>query len=302
MQDKYYTQTGERPDLALIPVNPPEEFIGDRIFPIAPMGEKSGKLFYATVVADVAAQTDRATGAGPTKTQIAGTSTDFVAAEVCKRGAISPDEVKTYGSIEKADAIGAKFAKRSVLIARETAQCSALLTGAATTLDVTKILTQVQDALQAVRRYTGKTVLVTATRNCKSIIQDILADSTFGPGFARIIGPTPANLNHHQMVSALALMIGVDEVLAGDDSIWNAEAVEGRMAIAKIDTSGDALAHKYLPILGKTVQFMPDGENPWNIQSVGDRTDVNNYYDAYNWYQVLTLNSGARVIFDGIRQ
>jgi hypothetical protein len=103
-------------------------------------------------------------------------------------------------------------------------------------------------------------------------------------------------------MAALALWFGVDEVMAGDDTIWNAAAVQGRLAVVKYDDGTEELSHKYKAIFGKTWQFMPDGVNPWVIQTVDDRVNVNNLYDAYQWYNVIALNSAATYVFDGIPQ
>jgi hypothetical protein len=36
------------------------------------------------------------------------------------------------------------------------------------------------------------------------------------------------------------------------------------------------------------------------VQSVADRTLINNFYDAKLWAQVVTLNAGAVYTFDGV--
>ena len=60
MNDLYYTETGERADIAasLVP-NPPHGYIGTKLMPITPMGEKSGTLYYATLPGDQPADTAR---------------------------------------------------------------------------------------------------------------------------------------------------------------------------------------------------------------------------------------------------
>jgi hypothetical protein len=46
---------------------------------------------------------------------------------------------------------------------------------------------------------------------------------------------------------------------------------------------------------------MPDGANPWVIQSVADRVNVNNLYDAYLWSDVVILNAPAVYVFEGVQ-
>ncbi len=306
MNDAFYTQTGERPDLAAIEVNPPEGYIGTKILPVVPVAEKSGTIYYATVTADSAAQTSRSTGAGPTATQISNSSTTFSCGEACKRGAISPDEVKTMGGIEKADEVGAKFAKRSVMNKLEADIAAAILDSADDTFDAAKFLTQSQTALDSIRRYEGKTALIGGTKTLKTLVQSLIASNTYGKVFARLIsGASPAEaatgMNFDAWMNGLAMFLGIDTVLAGDDNIWAASGSTAEMiAFAKLDEGTDPLSHKWKPVLGKVFQFLPDGKQPWVIQSVGDRVTVNNYYDAYLWYQVKILNSSAVYVIGGV--
>jgi hypothetical protein len=310
MNDSYYTERGERPELAALEVNPPEGYIGKNLMPIVPVREKTGVIYYATVTADAAAQTGRAAGTAPTSTQISTSNTTFTAAEAVERGAITPDEVKSFGSIEKADLIGAKWAKRQVMNAYEGDVRDIILgSGAAAdaSFDAAKFQTQVQDALQTTRLFEGRTAMVASTRNLRGMLQEMLSDPVHGPALARLVGAQGGpeavmGLNVKMWMAALALWFGVDEVMAGDDTIWNAAAVLGRLAVVKYDDGSEELSHKYKAILGKTWQFMPDGVNPWVIQTVDDRVNVNNLYDAYLWYNVIALNSAATYVFDGIPQ
>ncbi len=97
------------------------------------------------------------------------------------------------------------------------------------------------------------------------------------------------------------LYLGVDAILPGDDAIWNAGAYKGKFALAKLDDGMDPLSHKWEPVLGKTFQFLPDGTNPWVVKSVADLTLVNNFYDAYQWFDTVVLNAGALYVFDGVQ-
>jgi hypothetical protein len=45
---------------------------------------------------------------------------------------------------------------------------------------------------------------------------------------------------------------------------------------------------------------MPDGKQPWVIQSVADRVNVNNLYDAYLWFDSVLMNTGALYVIDGV--
>lgn len=306
MHDKYYTQTGERPDLAAIKVNEPEGFIGGKLLPVVPMSDKSGTIYFATLTADAAAQTGRSAGTAPDGTQISNSSAAFTAAEASKRGKVTPDEAKQMGGIEKADEVGAKFAMRSVMRARE-ASIAALTLGKAAglTFDAAKFFVQAQQALNEVRRYSGKTVLYGGSETLRIVVNALLAEQTTAAVLSRVVsGTSPAvavtGLSFDQWKGALAFLIGVDEVLAGDDEIWSAGARGKKFGIAKVDDGTDPLAYKYAPVLGKTFQFMPDGEQEFAMQSVADRVNVNNLYDAYAWYEAKVLNTGANVTFGGV--
>jgi len=306
MNDAYYTETGERPSLAALEVNAPEGYIGAKIAPVAPVVDKAGTVYYATVTADATAQTGRAAGAAPASTQISDTSTTYTAAEAVKRGSITPDEVKQMGGITKADPIGAKWAKRQVMNAQEAVVAGIVTGGTADyTWDAAEAMSQIQVAVQAVRLYSGKLSMIASTAVLKIVVQNLLANSTFGPSFSRLIaGGSPAQaaegMNFAAWLNGLAMFFGLDQILAGDDTVWNAGSNAEKFAIAKIDSDMDPLSHKWNPVFCKTFQFMPDGENPWVIQSVADRVNVNNHYDAYLWYNVVELNSGAMKLFDGV--
>lgn len=304
--DPYYTSTGPRPDLAAIEVNPPEGYIGSKIVPTVPVAEKSGTIFYWDVESDVAAQTGRSTVTAPTSTTLAGTSTSFSCAEAISRGKIAPDEVKTMGGIAKADMVGTKFAKRNVLNAIETA-IAAITTGSAAddTFDPAKLMGQAQTALDSVRKHYGKTTLVGSTITLKRAVQALLNDATASKVFARLItGTAPSvavsGMNFQAWMNGLAMYLGVDQVLAGDDAIWNAGDNAGKLVIGKFDDGTEELVHKYEPVFARNMLFMPDGTNPWFVESIGDRLTKANVYDAAVWYDLVELNSAAIYVLGGV--
>jgi hypothetical protein len=301
-----YTTNGERPELAAIEVNPPEGFIGSQIMPIVPVADKSGTIYYATVTSDSAAQTSRTAGTAPTGTQISDSSTSFSCLERTKRGSVVPDEVKQMGGIANAEKVGSKWAKRQVMRALETSIAAEVLgLTVSKTFDAAKLQEQSQDALDSIRLYEGQIALVSSTKTLKIMVQKILADSVQGPVFSRLItggspGVAAQGLNFKAWMSALEIYLGVDQVLAGDTNIWGATAYQGRFAFVKLDTSNDVLSHKWLPVFGKTYQFLPDGSQPWQITSVADLVAHNNHFDATMWYDTTCLNSGATYLFDGV--
>jgi hypothetical protein len=219
---------------------------------------------------------------------------------------VTPDECKTMGGIANGERAAAIFAKRSVFKKLEEDICTEILGGTpGGQFDAAKLLEQAQTAADALRRYEGRYSLVSSTMTIKRMVQQILGDSRLAPVFARTISGTSnvtavQGLNFHAWQNALALFLGVDEVLAGDSSIWNASAVQGRYAFAKLDDGTDALAHKWKPVLGKVFQFGPDGAQPWYVETIGDRNVKNNHADASMWYDIVILNSGAVSLYDGV--
>ena len=300
-----YTQNDARPDLATIEVNPPEGYIGTKLMPVTPVSEKAGSVTYQTVTADSTAQTGRSPGVAPNPTQISNSATTWAATEIIDRAGITPDEAKQMGGIEKADMIGARWAMRQVLALREGRIADVILGTADATFDPAKLRTQVQTARQAVRLYPGRTVLAASSFTLNAMVQNIAATSVIGDAFARIVTGTNAaeaamGLSFEAWKRGLAMFLGVDEVLAGDDLVWNAGTRAGKFSIVKVDASGEPMSHKFIPVLGKVFTFIPDGGNGWEVQSVADRTLINNFYDAKLWAQVVTLNAGAVYTFDGV--
>jgi hypothetical protein len=302
----FYTEEGERSALqSEIEINAPEGYIGTKLMPVVPVMEKAGSATYATVTADAAAQTGRGVGVAPDATQISNSAKVWACTEIIKRAAITPDEVKQMGGIENADKIGFRWAMRSVLKAREDLIAAVVLGAKDATFDPAKMRTQIQTAMQALRLYPGKSVLVSSSMTLKAMVQQMAADTVVGPMFARIVTGTSSaeavlGLSIKAWLQGLALFTGVDEVMAGDDDVWNAGTCAEKFSIVKVDTTNDPLSHKYMPILGKTLTFLPSGTQGWELQGIANRTLINNFYDAKMWIDVETYNAGAVYTFDGV--
>jgi len=302
----FYTQEGERSELQNeIEINPPEGYIGTKMMPVVPVKEKAGSMAYATVTADTTAQTGRVTGVAPTATQISNSAHAWACVEVIDRAAISPDEAKQMGSIEAADKIGFRWAMRQVLALREGLIADVILGTADDVFDAAKLRTDAQVAKQALRLYPGRTVLAASSYVLNCMVQNIAATAVIGDAFARIVTGVNAaeaamGLSFNAWKQGLAMFLGVDEVLAGDDAVWNAGARAGKFSIVKIDNTNDPLSHKYIPILGKTITFLPENTKGWELQSIANRTLLNNFYDAKMWIDVETYNAAAVYTFSGV--
>lgn len=309
MNDSYYTDTGERPELAAIEVNLPEGYIASRIAPTNPVVDKSGTAFYATVTSDTSAQTGRAAGAAPTGTQIADSSTTFTCVENVMRGMITPDEAKQMGGIANADRVGSSWAKRQVQNAIETEVAGAILGQAGdATYAAATFISQVQAGLDAIRQYPGRRAIVGGTTALKKIILSTATQSWGSMMTNTVTGTSPevaaGGLPFARWLENLAMLLGVDEVIAGDAAIWDtgtpgASTTANKIGIVPL-ADGDPLSHKWQPVWGKTFLFLPDGVQPYVIQAVADRVNVNNLYDCYAWFDFIELNSGAVYCIDEI--
>lgn len=304
MQDKYFTQRGDRPDLAALPVNA-DGFIADRILPVTTVTEKSGTVYHMAPIADKDAQENREAGSGPTGVQIASTSKAYVAAEICERGKVTPDEAKQMGGVEKADEVGAKFAKRTVLRTVEKKVRLAVMGGVKNfTVDPAKVQVQINTALDAMELYHGRSVMIASKKVIKALFMQTLTGKA-GTALCRIVTGTNSmeaakGLSFQAWVEAMKVYFDVDDVLVGANDIWNPSGTAGRFTIAKIDEGIDELSHKYLPILGKQFRFMPDPGQIFQVRSIPDDVNTNNLYDAYVWNHALIMNSGAFQIFEGV--
>jgi len=298
--EQYLTTSGNRPDLEAQVINLPEGYIGNKIYPIVNTADKSGTVYYATVTANSAAQTNRVSGAAPSATLIANSSTTYTCAENIKRSTVDFMEVKTIGSVAKTDEMQGRWVKKQIARAIEAAQVAALLTAPAdASFTGSTFLTDCQVGLDAIRNYSGKTALVGAA----SIIKTIISNSDVSAKLLRVVtGVNPATaaqgLSFNLGMQALAAYIGVDYVLAGDSALWTASSAAGKVALVKLDESGDPLSHKYEPVLGKTFVYLPDPANKdgISINSTADRVNLVNIVDGLAWFNVKQLNAAKYII------
>jgi hypothetical protein len=302
MNDKFYTQTGTRDDLAkAININAPEGYIGSKIIPTLEVYDKSGTIYYMDVddMGNEAAETGRVAGVAPDKTVLASNSASFTCAERIKRAVVTPDEAKQMGGVEQADRVGVAWAAKQVLNAIETDIAALILADPDAEFHAPLLLVQVQTALDQMKLVEGKTALVGSTMVIKRICQAL------GDKINRIVtGNNPelakGGLSFEAQKYALAVFLGVDEVFAGDSSIWNAGDNAERFAVVKFDDSGDTLSHKYMPVLGKLAMFIPDPASPnsYVVRSAADPVAVRNIYDAASWYDIEIFNPQGKYVWE----
>lgn len=302
-----FTVTEERPDLADVNLNLPENLIALKVIPTVPVTIVSSKFRYYVPVADVAAQQDRSVGVAPTKTRVANTEGTFTCAEIIKRAAVSPDEAKNFGGIEVADEAGSRYAKKQVALALEEKAAAAFLDVAALdAFDPVNLLKQVNTANAQLKSYYGKLSLVASEQVLTNMFNALVQEARVGTMFVRIVSGTAPGvaiegLTQAQRFAALAAYMGVKQVFAGLDDVWGSTAARAAsFALARLDDGAEELVYKYEPVFARRFQFLPDGVQPWSIRSIADHVNVDNLYDAQMWQETKKLNAGACVVFDGV--
>ena len=247
-----FTVTEERPDLADVNLNLPENLIALKVIPTVPVTIVSSKFRYYVPVADVAAQQDRSVGVAPTKTRVANTEGTFTCAEIIKRAAVSPDEAKNFGGIEVADEAGSRYAKKQVALALEEKAAAAFLDVAALdAFDPVNLLKQVNTANAQLKSYYGKLSLVASEQVLTNMFNALVQEARVGTMFVRIVSGTAPGvaiegLTQAQRFAALAAYMGVKQVFAGLDDVWGSTAARapGSVVRPRISSSAPSIADR----------------------------------------------------------
>lgn len=307
--DAYITQEGRREDLEQLETNPYLGYIGPKVYPVLPTTQKVGDIYAAVLTTDSAAQAGLARGTALTTVRLTESANAYSCASLEKRYAVSRDEVKQMGSIEKADRIGGLASKRSVQRALETALAAQLQTvGSHTTAAhvAGSFISEAQIALSAIKRFPGRKALIVGESVFRGILgftevknQFSLAALAIGGGSAEdILAGRPNALK-----MLLAGIVGCDEVLVGDDDHWGVGVGSsgiGCNAVFAALPGEDEFSHKLDPVLGKLVQYLPDGKQPYIIESYYDLSLKENVYDAETWYSIEEYNPTAAYVLTDV--
>jgi len=308
--EQYKTETGRREDLEAIEANPVLSYVGTKFYPVLPVTEKTGSVYYTTLTADAASQDALARGTALTPVYLTESVATFSAASVEKRYAIGRDEVKQMGGIEKSDKLGGSASKRSVQRTLETALAAQLQTIAGTRQSAAHVagsfLAEANIAREAIRLYPGKTAFVCAftvfnaiMRYTEVLNQFSLAALMLGGGEAKdVIAGSPSAL---KMI--LGGILSVDEVIVGDDDHWGVGIGSGGIGCAGVFCKlpgQDEFSHKMDAVLGKLVQYLPDGKQPFIVESFYSDNLKSNMYDAETWYSIEELNGAAAYVLDDL--
>jgi hypothetical protein len=301
------TQSGPRPDLAAIEVNWPTGYHSPKILPVRSMMEKAGAVTYQTLAADSAAQTGRSAGTGPTAVMLASSSAAVACAEKIKRYGLDKGEVKQVGGVANCDAIGARASKRSVMRKLE-GDCADLLinvtTYAAAGSASGGLYPAIEAAAKAIKRYKGALTLLCSETAYQAMIAD--SETTDKMAFALpamnkmgIDLSDVVSINQNVVKAILQGLYAFENVLVADDDHWKITHYEDAIVVLKAPPV-EMFAEKLDPILGLNFTYLPDGTNPWEIESFASDQDKANYYDASVTCEMKILNSGAFKLVKGV--
>jgi hypothetical protein len=307
--DAYITQEGRREDLESLEANPYYGYIGTKAYPVYSTTQKVGDIYAATLTADDGAQAGVARGTALTTVRLTETNNAYSCASVEKRYAIPRDEVKQMGGIEKADRIGAIASKRSVQRYVETALAAQLQTvGSHTTAAhvAGAFLTEAAVAMDSIHRFPGRKALMLGASCFRGIMRFTEVLNQFSLAALAIGGGDASDVlagRPNALKMLLAGIVGVDEVLVGDDAHWGvgvgASGI-GCNAVFLALPGEDEFSHKMDPVLGKMVQYLPDGKQPYIIESYYDLSLKENVYDAETWYSIEEYNPEAAYVLTDV--
>lgn len=286
------TETGYRPDLAALEVNPVFNYIGRFFYPVEVKTEKTGDFTFQTVVPDADASTSYSDGAELGITDLNLSPGSWNCKAIAKRYGVTKKEVYNYGSVEKADIAGATGAIRSVMATVEKRQLAKLISGTSKNLVDGKIFTSLQKAVDGIRRYPGQKAIamnfttfraLTQTNEFKSALLRngwiMTADQVLGTGTDLLL-------------KYLSQILVIEKAFIADDDYMTT----GYIVVAALPIE-EEISYKDRPELGKTMVFIPDGGKEFDIETDVEVKSRRNLYTAESYVDVVEMNSGARKVF-----
>jgi hypothetical protein len=303
---------GVRPDLAKLPVNWPDKYIGAEIFPPSTTAEMTGEFTYRGIVADASAEVDRAANVNLTMNLITNEDGEFTCHKYEKRHGMTEKEVKQIGGIEKADPIGARASKRVVIRAFENAAkakvFSAARKSAALSLTAGKELAIINAAADQVRRVSGVLSLVASRQWLLGFIglQYVQARLVAIGGLQGYITSRDAALGIQPevLVSMLRTVLPFERILVGDNDHWFSHAEANYAAVMMLPSvKGEDIlpAAKEDPIYGLSKWFLPDPvgapDSMFEVSSDWLPTEKISAWDATGYFDLIELNpTGAQLV------
>lgn len=298
------TTLGRRSDLEVAPLPGTEKYVMSKVIPALPKKEKTGTLYYSTLVsANADTQTPNAGDVALTTTYLTASETDFAVAGIADRFGIKFAEVDSYGGINAADQAGGEGAKLSVMNKLEKLTRNALMAKAGTA-QTGAIMADIKIAVKKIKRYKGRKVIVMSesTFDAVKTYPDVRAAIKAFPAYQMADQYNIFELN----AAAAASLFNVDEVIIGDDDFWAAtetiSAVEYNFAqrIAVLAVAPPEIdSHRMQAVFAKEVQYYP-GDSRFELTAFPDYNFEANKYDCKAWSKIVVFNADACQVITGV--
>jgi hypothetical protein len=312
--NEFYTQRGDRPDLAAR-AKLTQASVGGyaftKLFPVFPVTERAGDFSYApvgqtNVVTNVAEA--RANGAALTATDIATADFAWTTARLEARTRIFANEVKGFGGIEAADAFGGEDCVRRAYNKVEIAAYAKAFSSARRTAKVDlanhEVVTLLQKGSLAQRKYGAPYLVMTTYGLLKFVNIPEVRSRMFGE-----FGPTGA-MNYltggqAQLAKAISPLIGFEDIVLFDSEIVGS-TYDDYVAVASLRkeamAGGATLSGvaKARALYGFSALYIPDpasNDQPFSVSSFDDRLNKANLYDAESRYSLNELHADAVTVY-----
>lgn len=299
MPTEMYVVDGVRPDLAVAAKVTQDDLRGyafSKIFPVITTVEKSGDIYVApATLTNSQGQAGRSDGSAITTDDIATVPVEYTTARVEGRGRIYEHEMHSFADQNAAEAAGAKVAGRRVLNKIEALAMAQVFTSVRTTAKTTltdhKVVSTLQGAAKAVRKY-GKAFLC-----CSDIALQTLCDIPEIRWrlcqFSKVDGDVGfLALEDEKVRAAIATILGFKGIAMFDSGVVGT-TYDNYIAVVAvrpetIGASSDVVRSvvKTDATFGATFLHIPAGANaetPFKISLAADRVNKANLFDGEGW-------------------
>ncbi len=292
------TIDADRPDLEQLPTKQREGYIGTKILPIVKVEEKSSSTSYQTIPddpadgADGAVVTGRSAGAELAAQTISSSSVTYTCS--CKESLTQIDERETpaMGGIANVDFIGGRQAKHKAMKKLDAAIKTLLFTGTATDIS-SGVLNGLKVAADAIAKFDGKIVLALSKTSYRYLVSlEEIMDRLALSGFAYVNPGDVLSMKPNVLRDMLSQFYSIDDILIGADETWQESGLYSASLFVQPEAD-NPLFYKEKAVLGATFQYMPDGNQPFELHSYFDENTTTNRYRSRTYDDPKILNSGA---------
>lgn len=307
-----------RPDLAAMPVNPAYGYIADEVFPTLPQTLKANNLAYMPIQTDQAL-VSRTPGTDPGRVLGSNAVIAYQTAERFVRAGVDYADFGQIGSMEAVDMIGTIRVKRAVMADRETRARNALFANNNTTagqglnasgqLDISTsadpVAAIINNGLNCIKRGQGKgRYLVAGKDTLYDILRSVSVEDAI---YKRVTEGIP--LGDRLKAPLLASLLGIDGVVEGDSTIWDAAGYRGYAALMWLPKA-DPMALLTECQFGRNVTYYPEDLPPSDTNGDYSQAMQIGWYDnaavfcwdytGVAWDVVKILNANACLVIKGI--